>query len=46
MASDEQWEIWYKENCKYDFEQKIYKEWEREIYPEDLNFVKHLESLK
>ena len=30
MASDEQWEIWYTENCKYDFEQKIYKEIEKE----------------
>jgi hypothetical protein len=30
MASDKQWEIWYKENCKYDFEKKIYLECDKE----------------
>ena len=26
MANDEQWEIWYRENCRIDFENRIYKE--------------------
>ena len=30
MARDEQWEIWYQENCKKDFERWIYKQCEKE----------------
>lgn len=30
MATDEKWEIWYKENCKKEFEQKIYKQCDEE----------------
>ncbi len=30
MASDEQWEIWYRENCQRDFERKIYAQCDKE----------------
>ena len=30
MNNDKQWEIWYKENCKKDFEKQMYKECDEE----------------
>lgn len=31
MASDEQWEIWYKQNCLEDLKRKIYEEYDEAI---------------
>jgi hypothetical protein len=40
---------WYIENMVDESKGEIplnFKEWEKEIYPEDMNFVKHLRSIK